>query len=90
MAYPEAAWLPNAASLSPVSPFHGVYILTSVFKSSQLPPIASAHGRRYYLHGSLKDAVAPVWETTAAAEMLKRNGATVFVAIAPGGHTLSP
>jgi predicted esterase len=75
-----------ACSLDEQTPFHGFYILASVFKSAQLPPLTRAKGRRYLLQHSKDDKVAPYWMAVAAQKLLSENGATVTLVPYRGNH----
>jgi predicted esterase len=75
-----------ACSLEETTPFKGFYLLSSAFKSSQLPPLSHARGRRYYLQHSQDDRVSPYWMAEAAQKMLTEQGAVVKLAVYRGDH----
>ena len=68
-----------ACSLEKVTPFQGFLLVSSPFRSSRLPPLASAKGRRYYLLHDKADRAAPYVLTQAAQSLLKRQGAAVHL-----------
>jgi predicted esterase len=65
------------ASLEEKSPFRGFYVLNATFRSSSLPPLERASGRRYLIQNSKDDHVNPYWTAEAAQKMLIKNGAIV-------------
>ncbi len=66
-----------AASLEPDSPFHGFYVLSATFKSTGLPPLDHATGRRFLIQNTRDDHVHPFWTAEAAQKMLVQKGAVV-------------
>lgn len=75
-----------SCSLSATSPFRGFYILASGFNMARLPNLVTAKNRRYYIQNSVNDKAAPLWQSVAAAEMLKKNGAFVKTLSVAGDH----
>jgi predicted esterase len=65
-----------SASLEENTPFKGFYILSSAFKTAQLPPLTRAKGRRYYIQNLQDDKAAPFWMASAANKLLGEQGAT--------------
>ena len=66
-----------AASLEPGTPFKGFYVLASAFKSTQLPPLKQAKGRRYFLQNSKDNKATPFVMAAAAQKLLQEQGAVV-------------
>ena len=66
-----------ACSLEKSTPFHGFLLLSSPFRSAQLPSLASAKGRRYYLLHNKADRAAPYILARAAESLLEQQGASV-------------
>lgn len=66
-----------AASLERTTPFRGFLLVSSPFRSAQLPSLATAKGRRYYLLHGKTDRTAPFFLAEAAVSMLKQHGASV-------------
>ena len=66
-----------ACSLEARTPFHGFLLLQSVFRSAQLPPLANAKNRRYYLLNSRDDKRVPFFAATLAQNTLRAQGAAV-------------
>ncbi|HZO90450.1 MAG TPA: hypothetical protein VFB38_19140 [Chthonomonadaceae bacterium] len=75
-----------ACSLQENTPFKGFYILASAFKSTQLPPLARARHRRYFLQHSKDDKVSPYWMASAAQKLLSQQGASVKLVPYKGNH----
>ncbi len=75
-----------ACSLNPVTPFRGFYILSSAFRTSQLPPLTNARGRHYLLQQSKEDKLAPYFQATAAEELLRKQSAVVKLLTYKGDH----
>ena len=65
------------ASLEPNTPFKGFYVLASAFKSTQLPPLKQAKGRRYFIQNSKDNKTTPFVMAAAAQKLLQEQGATV-------------
>ncbi|HLK59059.1 MAG TPA: hypothetical protein VKU00_21035, partial [Chthonomonadaceae bacterium] len=72
----ESGPVAYSASLEETTPFKGFYILSSPFKTVQLPPLARAKGRRYYIQNTQDDKAAPYWMASAASKLLGEQGAT--------------
>lgn len=66
-----------ACSLETNTPFHGFLLAQSAFRSAQLPPLANAKNRRYYLLHSRDDKRAPYFGATLAQNTLRAQGAAV-------------
>ena len=66
-----------ACSLEPQTPFKGFLLMQSAFRSAQLPPLANAKNRRYYLLNSRDDKRTPFFAATLAQNTLRAQGATV-------------
>jgi predicted esterase len=77
-------------ALQDTTPFKGFYLLSSPFRSLQLPPLSHARGRRYYVQHSQDDRVSPYWMAAAAQKMLTEHGAAVKLAGYHGSHGYSP
>lgn len=76
-------------SLDVQTPFKGFYILSSAFRSLQLPPLTRAHGRRYLIQHSAEDKNSPLWMAQAAQKLLTEKGATVKLDTLHAGHGYS-
>ena len=70
----EAAY---ASSLAARTPFHGFLLLDAPFRSSQLPPLANAKNKRYYLLHHRQNSKTPFFLATAAQSALSKAGAIV-------------
>ena len=66
-----------ACSLEAQTPFHGFLLMQSAFRSAQLPPLANAKNRRYYLLHSRDNKKTPYFAATLAQNTLRTQGATV-------------
>ena len=66
-----------ACSLEANTPFHGFLLAQSAFRSAQLPPLANAKNRRYYLLHSRDDKRTPYFGATLAQNTLRAQGAAV-------------
>jgi len=75
-----------ACSLNATTPFRGFYILSSPFKTAQLPPLTAAKGRRYLIQQSKEDRVTPFFQAAAAEELLKKQAALVKLVATRGEH----
>ncbi len=75
-----------AASLTPKMPFKGYYIVASVYKPDQLPPLAAASGKAYHIHHSRTDRICPYRMAQQAEAALSRAGASVKLATYKGEH----
>jgi predicted esterase len=64
----------------------GSFIAMSVFKPDQLPDLAAAKGRGYYLYHSPDDRVCPYRMAEQAEKDLKKAGAEVKLVTYDGGH----
>jgi predicted esterase len=73
-----------AASLDEKSPFHGYYILSASFKSTGLPPLDRASGKRYLIQNNKDDRVHPYWTAEAAQKLLVQKGAAVKLEASSG------
>ena len=69
-----------ACSLTETTPFRGFYIHDAPFRSTQLPALTHAKGRRYFLQQSEDDKAQPLWMADVARKMLADRGATVKLA----------
>jgi predicted esterase len=76
-----AAW--HASFLKEI---RGSFIAMAVFYPEQLPPLAQAKGRVYYLYHSPEDDVCKFQMAQAARDALTRNGALVRLTTYAGGH----
>jgi predicted esterase len=76
-----------SCSLQPQTPFKGFSLLSAEFRSAQLPPMAAAKGRRYYIQAGKEDKTLPYFLTTSAQGLLTKAGATVDVNPLGGDHT---
>ena len=74
-----------ALSLDPQTRVTGSFIAMSVFNSGQLPPLAAARGRAYFLLHSPTDFI-PMSMPEQAREALGSNGAQVRLQTYEGGH----
>ena len=75
-----------ACSLNDTTPFKGFYILSSPFKTAQLPPLTHARGRRYLIQQSKEDKVIPYFQAAAADELLRKQAAVVKLVPTAGEH----
>ena len=75
-----------ACSLSANTPFRGFYLLSAPFKTNQLPPLATARGRRYLIQQSKDDKITPYFQATAANELLRKQNALVNLISTQGEH----
>ena len=75
-----------ASSLTSATQATGWFVAMSVFQPEQLPPLACAKGRAYYIHHSPDDALCPFPMAEDAAEQLQANGAVAKLATYDGGH----
>jgi len=75
-----------ACSLEDTTPFRGFYILASVFKSANLPPLTRAKGRHYVVQHSPEDKSAPYFMAAAAQKTLKDHQAIVDLLPYAGSH----
>ena len=65
----------------------GSFIAMSVFKPENLGPLEHAKGHAYFIFHSPTDTTCPISMAEAAAEALKKNGATVKLQKYGGGHS---
>lgn len=65
---------------------NGCYLIMSVYKPKQLPPLANARGRSIYIEHSPDDRVCPYWMAQQAHNDLKREGARTTLVSYDGGH----
>ena len=75
-----------ACSLSSSTPFRGFYMLSSPFKTGQLPALTRAKGRRYLIQQSKDDKLAPYFQAAAAEELLRKQAAVVKLVVYKGQH----
>jgi beta-lactamase regulating signal transducer with metallopeptidase domain/predicted esterase len=75
-----------AAVLQEDSVAAGAFIAMSVFKTNQLPPLARARGRMFYLLQSPEDRVTPFWFAQSAEQSLGAAGSVVRLDRYAGGH----
>ncbi|MCW3053934.1 MAG: Phospholipase/Carboxylesterase [Chthonomonadales bacterium] len=75
-----------ACSLNASTPFRGFYLLSSPFKTSQLPPLPHARGRHYLIQQSKEDKITPYFQALAADELLRKQGAIVKLTPTLGEH----
>lgn len=75
-----------AAAFRKATPLVGSYIMMSVYKPQQLPPVQNAKGRRFYIEHSPDDRVCPLWMAKKAHQQLKQAGARVTFSSYKGGH----
>jgi len=75
-----------AASLYPNSRITGSFIAMSVFRPNNLPDLAAARGRAFYLLHSPQDQLIPLSMPTNARERLTAKGARVKLTTYDGGH----
>lgn len=75
-----------AAALRQGSPVTGAFVAMSVFKPDQLPALASAKGKAFYLLQSLDDQVTPLRFAEEAEKALRAAGAKVHLQRCEGGH----
>jgi predicted esterase len=73
-----------SASLEEKSPFRGFYILSAAFRSSALPPLERAIGRRYLIQNGKDDRMHPYWIAEAAQKLFVRKGAVVRLEASTG------
>ena len=66
-----------SCSLESRTPFHGFFILDAPFRSSELPPLANAKNKRYYLLHHRQNSKTPFFLATAAQSALSKAGAIV-------------
>jgi predicted esterase len=74
-----------AVSLHSKTKVTGSFIAMSMFKQDQLPALATAKGRAYYLFHSPQDFI-PIMIPETARTLLQTNGARVELKTYPGGH----
>jgi predicted esterase len=82
----ESGLAAYACSLDESTPYRGFYLLASAFKSSVLPPLGRAKGRRYLIQHSQEDKTAPYIMAAAAQKLLTESGATVKLLAYKGSH----
>jgi predicted esterase len=75
-----------ACSLDVTTPFRGFYLLSSPFKTAQLPPLTRARGRRYLIQQSKDDKLAPYFQAAAAEDLLRKQSALVKLMVVKGQH----
>jgi len=75
-----------AASMFPKTSVTGSFIAMSVFQQAWLPPLEASKGHAYYLFQSPDDQICPLSHAQTAAEILRKNGATVELVTYAGGH----
>jgi len=75
-----------ACSLMDSTPFRGFYLLSSSFKTSQLPPLTHARGRHYLIQQSKEDKITPYFQALAAGELLRKQSAVVKLTPTLGEH----
>lgn len=75
-----------ACSLNAMTPFKGFYLLSSPFKTAQLPALTAARGRRYLIQQSTEDRVTPYFLAKAADELLRKQSAVVKLVVTKGEH----
>jgi predicted esterase len=75
-----------AATLRNGSPLRGAFVAMSVFVPANLPPLAGAKGKRFYLLQSPQDQVTRYVFATRAESQLRAAGATVKLQDYGGGH----
>jgi len=75
-----------AISLADKTPVTGSYVAMSVFKPNDLPPLANAESRCYYIEHSPDDRLCPFRMAEDAERLLKENGAAVKFNTYDGGH----
>ena len=75
-----------AIALQEKTAITGSYIVMSVFKPDQLPPLENAKGRFFAIEHSPDDRVCPFRMAKDAETQLTANGATVRFSEYPGGH----
>jgi predicted esterase len=73
-------------SLGSATSFRGFYILSSPFKTAQLPPLTHAKGRRYLIQQSKEDKLAPYFQAAAADALLRKQAAVVKLVVTQGEH----
>lgn len=73
-----------AIALDERSPFRGFYVLGATFKTSALPPLDRAAGKRFLIQNGKDDRVHPYWMAEAAQKLLTQKGATVKLDPTPG------
>ena len=66
-----------SCSLEARTPFHGFLLLDALFRSSELPPLANAKNKRYYLLHHRDIGKTPFFIATAAQSALSKAGAIV-------------
>jgi predicted esterase len=64
----------------------GAFIAMSVFRPEELPPLANARGKPFFLLQSPQDEVTPIRHAEAAEKALKAAGAKVLLRRYEGGH----
>ena len=73
-----------ACSLNTSTPFRGFYIVSSPFKTAQLPPLTHARGRRYLIQHRKDDKLVPYFQAAAAEDLLRKQAALVKLVVAGG------
>lgn len=73
-------------SLNDTTQFKGFYILSSPFKTAQLPSLTHAKGRRYLIQQSKEDKRTPYFQAAAADELLRKQAAVVKLVVTKGEH----
>lgn len=76
----------HAAMLKKDTPLKGAFIAMSVFRPTELPDLAAAKGRPYYLYQSRGDKVTRFSFAEAARDKLTNAGARVKLVEYDGGH----
>ena len=64
----------------------GAFIAMSVFRPEELPPLANARGKPFFLLQSPQDEVTPIRHAESAEKALKAAGAKVLLRRYEGGH----
>lgn len=75
-----------ATLMQPESPVVGGLIAMSVFKPDQLPDVANAKQRSFYLLHSPQDRVCPYWMAQTSSETLSKAGVRNILVDYEGGH----
>ncbi len=75
-----------ATLLQQDSPAMGGLIAMSVFKPNELPDLANAQGRSFYLLHSPQDRVCPYWMAKSSSELLSKAGVRNSLVDYEGGH----
>ncbi len=75
-----------ASSLTVATRITGWFVAMSVFRQEELPAMANAKGRAFYLYHSREDRLCPYAMAEQADRAMRSSGATVQLTSYDGGH----